>query len=53
MERKSQEPTLMDAVIQDIGAPRMTARLNRLDQVAPWWTPLSSKPRVARHARMA
>lgn len=36
MERKSQEPTLMDAVIQDLGDPRMTARLDRLDQVVPW-----------------
>jgi len=36
MERKSQEPTLIDAVIHDIGDPRMTARLDQLDKAVPW-----------------
>lgn len=36
MERKTQEPTLIDAVIQDIGDPRMSAKLDRLDKAVPW-----------------
>ncbi|MCE9589043.1 MAG: transposase [Planctomycetes bacterium] len=36
MERKSQAPTLIDAVIHDIGDPNMTARLDQLDRAVPW-----------------
>jgi len=36
MERKSQAPTLIDAVIHDIGDPKMTARLDQLDRAVPW-----------------
>jgi len=36
MERKTQAPMLIDAVIHDIGDPKMTARLDQLDQAVPW-----------------
>lgn len=36
MERKTQPPTLIDAVIHDIGDPTMTARLDQLDRAVPW-----------------
>jgi len=36
MERKSQAPKLIDAVIHDIGDPKMTARLDQLDRAVPW-----------------
>ena len=36
MERQTQEPMLIDAVIHDIGDPRMTAKLAQLDKAVPW-----------------
>jgi len=36
MERKTQAPLLIDAVIHDIGDPRMTAKLDQLDKAVPW-----------------
>jgi transposase, IS5 family len=36
MERKTQAPMLIDAVIHDIGDPRMTAKLDQLDRAVPW-----------------
>lgn len=36
MERKTQAPTLIDAVIHDIGDPTMTAKLDQLDKAVPW-----------------
>jgi IS5 family transposase len=36
MERKAQAPTLIDAVIDDLGDPKMAAQLNQLDQAVPW-----------------
>ncbi|MCX5658688.1 MAG: hypothetical protein NTW19_03075, partial [Planctomycetota bacterium] len=36
MERQTQEPMLIDAVLHDIGDPRRTARLDQLDRAVPW-----------------
>lgn len=36
MERKNQAPLLIDAVISDIGDPKMTAKLDQLDKAVPW-----------------
>lgn len=36
MERIIQQPTLIDAVIADIGDPTMTAKFDRLNAVVPW-----------------
>lgn len=36
MERKTQPPTLIDAVIHDIGDPTITATLGQLDRGVPW-----------------
>ena len=36
MERKTQEPMLIDAVIHDIGDPKMAAKLDQLDKAVPW-----------------
>ena len=36
MERKTHAPTLIDAVIDDLGDPKMTAKLDQLDKAVPW-----------------
>ena len=36
LERPTQAPTLMEAVIHDIGDPKMTAQLDQLDRAVPW-----------------
>ncbi len=36
MERETQAPTLIDAVIHDLGDPTMTAKLDKLNAVVPW-----------------
>ncbi|MCX5659615.1 MAG: IS5 family transposase [Planctomycetota bacterium] len=36
MERKTQAPMLMDAVIHDLGDPKMMAKLGQLDRAVPW-----------------
>jgi hypothetical protein len=36
MERQTQAPTLIDAVIHDIGDPKMTAKLDKLGATVPW-----------------
>ncbi len=38
MERTTQPATLIDAVIDDIGDPKMMAKLNKLDDAVPWET---------------
>ena len=38
MERTTQPATLIDAVIDDIGDPKMMAKLNKLDYAVPWET---------------
>lgn len=36
MERKTKPPTFIDSAMQDLGDPRMSAKLDRLGQAVPW-----------------